>query len=132
VKWQVCWAGGLQKCRFGIATDRRTEFVELLAGVITFNPHVLHMTVLKVTGDAGVMREVNLLFTKLVARILRYISDTLMSTLNLTPQRPTVSQIENAFRPSKEIDDPERFAGRKEPVQQAYFVNQDDRASGRH
>jgi ATPase subunit of ABC transporter with duplicated ATPase domains len=34
---------------------------------------------------------------------------------------PTITQIENAFRPAKEIDAPERFAGRKEAVQQAYY-----------
>jgi ABC-type transport system involved in cytochrome bd biosynthesis fused ATPase/permease subunit len=44
-----------------------------------------------------------------------------VNVLNLQPQKPTLSQVENAFRPAKEIDDPERFAGRKDPVQQAYF-----------
>jgi len=44
-----------------------------------------------------------------------------MSVLNLEPQRPTISQIENAFRPAKEIDAPERFAGRKDAVMQAYY-----------
>ncbi len=44
-----------------------------------------------------------------------------MSTLGLEPQRPTITQVENAFRPAKEIDDPDKFAGRKDAVQQAYY-----------
>lgn len=44
-----------------------------------------------------------------------------MSVLGLEPQRPTITQVENAFRPAKEIDAPEKFAGRKEAVQQAYY-----------
>jgi Cdc6-like AAA superfamily ATPase len=44
-----------------------------------------------------------------------------MSIMDLEPQRPTITQVENAFLPAKEIDAPERFAGRKEAVQQAYY-----------
>ena len=35
---------------------------------------------------------------------------------------PTVSQIENAFQPAKEIDSAERFAGRTHAVQDAYYA----------
>jgi len=42
-------------------------------------------------------------------------------TLDLTPKRPTISQVENAFQPAKEVSDPEKFAGRRDAVQQAYY-----------
>jgi Cdc6-like AAA superfamily ATPase len=45
----------------------------------------------------------------------------LTSILNLDPVKPTLSQVENAFQPAKEVNAPEKFAGRKESVQQAYY-----------
>ena len=44
-----------------------------------------------------------------------------MNVLNLNPNRPTISQVENAFQPAKEVADPEKFAGRRDAVQQAYY-----------
>ncbi|HHB74913.1 MAG TPA: hypothetical protein ENK84_00005 [Desulfobulbus sp.] len=35
--------------------------------------------------------------------------------------RPSLSDIENAFQPAREIDDAKKFAGRKEAVSEAYF-----------
>ena len=34
---------------------------------------------------------------------------------------PTMSEIENAFQPSKEIEAPKRFAGREDPVRECYY-----------
>lgn len=36
--------------------------------------------------------------------------------------KPSLSQVENAFQPAKEVLDVERFAGRKKPVQDAFFA----------
>ncbi len=36
--------------------------------------------------------------------------------------KPTLSIVENAFLPSKEITDAERFAGRKKPVEDAFYA----------
>ena len=44
-----------------------------------------------------------------------------METLNFQPERPSISQVENAFQPAREMTDPELFAGRREAVQQAYY-----------
>ncbi|MBD5780828.1 hypothetical protein IEN85_15110 [Pelagicoccus sp. NFK12] len=38
------------------------------------------------------------------------------------PTKPTITQIENAFSPAKEIDDPQRFAGRKKFVEDSYYA----------
>lgn len=35
---------------------------------------------------------------------------------------PTISQIENAFQPAKEIDAPDRFAGRRQAIQDCYLA----------
>jgi Cdc6-like AAA superfamily ATPase len=35
---------------------------------------------------------------------------------------PTISKIENAFQPAKEIDTPDRFAGRRQAVQDCYLA----------
>lgn len=35
--------------------------------------------------------------------------------------KPTITQVENAFQPAKEVDDPSRFAGRKDYIQEAYL-----------
>jgi hypothetical protein len=35
---------------------------------------------------------------------------------------PTLSEVENAFQPAREIDSAERFAGRKDAVSDAYFA----------
>jgi len=35
---------------------------------------------------------------------------------------PTLSEIENAFQPAKEIDDPQRFAGRRQAVSDCYYA----------
>jgi Cdc6-like AAA superfamily ATPase len=37
------------------------------------------------------------------------------------PIKPTAKQIENAFQPAKEVDTPERFAGRRDAVKECYF-----------
>jgi Cdc6-like AAA superfamily ATPase len=37
-------------------------------------------------------------------------------------KEPTLSQIENAFQPAREIEAPERFAGRKSSVERAYLA----------
>lgn len=37
-------------------------------------------------------------------------------------KQPTLSKIENAFQPSKEIDSPERFAGRSQEVRKCYYA----------
>lgn len=36
--------------------------------------------------------------------------------------KPTLAEIENAFLPVKEITDPERFAGRKEEVENLAYA----------
>jgi Cdc6-like AAA superfamily ATPase len=53
--------------------------------------------------------------------LMAFLETTDLTALNLEPKKPTITQVENAFRPAKEIDDPERFAGRKDAVQQAYY-----------
>ena len=37
-------------------------------------------------------------------------------------RQPTISQIENAFQPAKEIDVPDRFAGRHQSVIDCYYA----------
>jgi len=37
-------------------------------------------------------------------------------------QKPTISEIENAFQPAKEIDVPKRFAGRQNAVSDCYYA----------
>lgn len=37
-------------------------------------------------------------------------------------KRPTVSDIENAFQPAREIDAPKKFAGRYEAVKECYYA----------
>jgi Cdc6-like AAA superfamily ATPase len=37
-------------------------------------------------------------------------------------KRPTLSEVENAFQPAREIDDPERFAGRHQAVLDCYYA----------
>lgn len=44
-----------------------------------------------------------------------------MNVLNLEPSKPSITQVENAFQPAKEVNDPQRFAGRKDEVTQAYY-----------
>ena len=36
--------------------------------------------------------------------------------------RPTITEIENAFLPAREITDSKRFAGRKDPIRDAYYA----------
>jgi Cdc6-like AAA superfamily ATPase len=43
------------------------------------------------------------------------------SILGLEATRPTITQVENAFQPAKEVNSPDKFAGRKEEVSQAYY-----------
>jgi ABC-type dipeptide/oligopeptide/nickel transport system ATPase component len=45
-----------------------------------------------------------------------------MSVLNPAPLKPTLTQVENAFQPAREVIAPPKFAGRKSAVQQAYFA----------
>lgn len=35
--------------------------------------------------------------------------------------KPGITQIENAFQPAKEVDTPNRFAGRRDAVTEAYY-----------
>lgn len=37
-------------------------------------------------------------------------------------KRPTISEVENAFQPAREIDAPKRFAGRHEAVKECYYA----------
>ncbi len=37
-------------------------------------------------------------------------------------EKPTISQVENAFQPAREITDTERFAGRKSAMSDAYYA----------
>ncbi len=37
-------------------------------------------------------------------------------------RRPTLSEVENAFQPAREINDPERFAGRHQAVLDCYYA----------
>lgn len=43
------------------------------------------------------------------------------SILGLEPSRPSLTQVENAFQPAKEVTAPEKFAGRRDSVQQSYY-----------
>lgn len=36
--------------------------------------------------------------------------------------KPSISDIENAFSPAKEISDPDRFAGRRDSVENSYYA----------
>ena len=36
-------------------------------------------------------------------------------------QKPGITQIENAFQPAKEVDTPNRFAGRKDAITESYY-----------
>ena len=36
--------------------------------------------------------------------------------------RPTITEIENAFLPAREITDSERFAGRRDTIRDAYYA----------
>ena len=36
--------------------------------------------------------------------------------------RPTLAEVENAFQPAKEVDDPTRFAGRKDAIAESLYA----------